>query len=349
MQNSIIRTASALAGCILIFAGCIQRSSVVPDGKPISFSAGSALLRDDATKGTLKDGPLFDNGDKISVFGWHAGTQTLEFNDQPVEYGAGNWSYSPVRAWEWQAGEDYYDFLAIYRYQTAPPHPSAVTSPRFIVSQPYDITDGYDLMMAGVRREADETDRNRMVPFVFQHMCSAVKVIVYNDSQTTDFTLDAYRFKNIPAQATARVQINAGNVAYDWTGAQRTAGTELGGTEGIDCSLPHGSAAPGYTGDYQMMIPESLDEELGTGTGNWPKLVLRYTKQGGVQEETEVRLKDICRLGANDEETQIPLLQWERGVKYIYRIHLKLDGGIVVHVQTTDWEVVEAETPGLLI
>lgn len=83
--------------------------------------------------------------------------------------------------------------------------------------------------------------------------------------------------------------------------------------------------------------------------GNWPKLILHFTKQGGVPEETEVNLKDICRLDANEEETQIPLLQWERGAKYIYRIHLKLDGGIVVHVQTTDWEVVEAETPGLLI
>jgi hypothetical protein len=349
MQKSIIRKVTALAGCILIAAGCIQRSSIVSDGRPISFSAGTALLRDDATKGAPKEGPLFDTGDKISVYGWHAGSQTLEFDDQPVEYASGSWSYSPVHSWEWQAGEDYYDFLAIYRYQTAPPHPSAATSPRLIVSQPYYIADDYDLMMAGVRRRHDEADRNRVVPLVFQHMCSAVRIVVYNDSQTTDFTLDAYKFKNIPAQSTARVQINAGDVVYGWTGAQRTAGTEVGGAEGIGQTLVHGSAAPGYTGDYQMLIPAALDEELGTGTGNWPKLVLRYTKQGGVQEETEVNLKDICRLGANEEETQIPLLQWERGVKYIYRIHLKLDGGIVVHVQTTDWEVVEAETPGLLI
>lgn len=347
MKTRIIRIAAVLTGCILSATGCIRQGSLDTAREAIRFSAGSTLLLDDATKGALKEGPLFDNGDKISVFGWHAGSQTLEFDDQPAEYTSGNWSYSPIRSWEWQPGEDYYDFLAIYRYQTDSPHPSAVTSPRLIVSQLYDISDDYDLMMAGVRRTHDETDRNRVVPLVFQHMCSAVKIIVYNDSQTTDFTLDAYTFMNIPSQATARVQINAGNVVYGWTGAQRTAGTEVGGADSIDRTLVHGSSADSYTGDYQMMIPTALDEEL--DTGNWPKLILRFTKQGGVPEETEVNLKDICRLDANEEETQTPLLQWERGAKYIYRIHLKLDGGIVVHVQTTDWEVVEAETPGLLI
>ena len=352
MQKNIIRIGLALAGCILLAAGCIQRSSLDSDGTPIGFSAGSAMLRDDDTKsGTLKTGPQFDPGDRISVYGWHAGPRQLVFDDQLVEYeGAGQWTYSPVRSWEWQGAGDSYDFLAIHRYQTADPHPSAVVSPRLIVSQLYHVSDNYDLMMAGVRRSYGEDSRNRAVALNFQHMCSAVRIIVYNDSEEADFTLNAYAFKNIAFQATARAQINDGDVSFDWAGAQRVAATEVGGASAIGQTLAHGSASPGYTSPFDLMIPMNLDDELGAGTGHWPSLVLRFTQDGeSLEEEREVNLKDIFRLGANEEETQEPLLRWERGAVYTYKIHVRLDGGIVVHVETTDWDVVEAETPGLLI
>lgn len=352
MQKNIIRIGLALAGCILLAAGCIQRGSLEPSGTPIGFSAGSALLRDDDTKsGTLKTGPQFDPGDQISVYGWHAGPRQLVFDDQLVEYeGAGQWTYSPVRSWEWQGAGDSYDFLAIHHYQTADPHPSAVVSPRLIVSQLYHVSDNYDLMMAGVRRSYGEDSRNRAVALNFQHMCSAVRIIVYNDSEEADFTLNAYAFKNIAFQATARAQINDGDVSFDWAGAQRVAATEVGGASAIGQTLAHGSASPGYTSPFDLMIPMNLDDELGAGTGHWPSLVLRFTQDGeSLEEEREVNLKDIFRLGANEEETQEPLLRWERGAVYTYKIHVRLDGGIVVHVETTDWDVVEAETPGLLI
>ena len=352
MQKNIIRIGLALAGCILLAAGCIQRGSLEPSGTPIGFSAGSALLRDDDTKsGTLKTGPQFDPGDQISVYGWHAGPRQLVFDDQLVEYeGAGQWTYSPVRSWEWQGAGDSYDFLAIHHYQTADPHPSAVVSPRLIVSQLYHVSDNYDLMMAGVRRSYGEDSRNRAVALNFQHMCSAVRIIVYNDSEEADFTLNAYAFKNIAFQATARAQINDGDVSFDWAGAQRVAATEVGGASAIGQTVAHGSASPGYTSPFDLMIPMNLDDELGAGTGHWPSLVLRFTQDGeSLEEEREVNLKDIFRLGANEEETQEPLLRWERGAVYTYKIHVRLDGGIVVHVETTDWDVVEAETPGLLI
>ena len=352
MQKNIIRIGLTLAGCILLAAGCIQRGSLEPSGTPIGFSAGSALLRDDDTKsGTLKTGPQFDPGDRISVYGWHAGPRQLVFDDQLVEYeGAGQWTYSPVRSWEWQGAGDSYDFLAIHHYQTADPHPSAVVSPRLIVSQLYHVSDNYDLMMAGVRRSYGEDSRNRAVALNFQHMCSAVRIIVYNDSEEADFTLNAYAFKNIAFQATARAQINDGDVSFDWAGAQRVAATEVGGASAIGQTVAHGSASPGYTSPVDLMIPMNLDDELGAGTGHWPSLVLRFTQDGeSLEEEREVNLKDIFRLGANEEETQEPLLRWERGAVYTYKIHVRLDGGIVVHVETTDWDVVEAETPGLLI
>ena len=139
-------------------------------------------------------------------------------------------------------------------------------------------------------------------------------------------------------------------MSFDWAGAQRVAATEVGGASAIGQTLAHGSASPGYTSPFDLMIPMNLDDELGAGTGHWPSLVLRFTQDGeSLEEEREVNLKDIFRLGANEEETQEPLLRWERGAVYTYKIHVRLDGGIVVHVETTDWDVVEAETPGLLI
>jgi len=351
MQNRIIRIAMALAGCILLAAGCIRRSDLGSDGTPIGFAAGSALLRDDATKsGTLKTGTQFTTGDKIAVFGWHDAAGGFIFNDQPVELkSSGRWEYAPVQPWEWGAGSDYYDFLAIYPFRAAEPYPSVVSSPRVLVSQSYSTSDQYDLMMGGVRRRAEENDRNRTVPFVFQHMCCAVRILVYNDSQQKDFTLNAYSFLNIASQAVARVQIAGDAAAFGWAEAQRSAEIPVGGASGIAQTLSHGSSGPGYTSPFDLLIPLALDEELGTGTGHWPKLVLNFTKDGSaVPEDVEVKLKDICRLD-NDTETQDPILQWEPGVLYTYKIHIKVDGGIVVHVVTTDWDVVEAETPGLLI
>ena len=63
-----------------------------------------------------------------------------------------------------------------------------------------------------------------------------------------------------------------------------------------------------------------------------------------VQHGAEISLKDICPRG---DDT--PITSWERGVKYTYEISMRLDGGVLVNVVTTDWDTVEAETPGLLI
>lgn len=352
MQKRIIRIATALAGCILLAAGCIRRSDLGSDGTPIGFSAGSALLRDDATKsGTLRTGTQFAVGDKFAVFGWHNAAGEFIFDNQPVELkSSGYWEYNPTQAWDWRSGSDFYDFLAVYPFRSSDPLPDAVSSPRVIVSQSYDTADQYDLMMAGVHRTAGENARGRAVHLAFQHLCCAVRVLVYNDSEQKDFTLNAYSFLNIPSQAVARVQFINDVAVPGWTEAQRFADTPVGGVSGIAQTLSHGSTAPGYTSPFDLLIPLALNEELGTGTGRWPKLVLNITKEGSAEaEDVEVDLKDVCLLDGNDIETQDPILQWERGFVYTYKIHIKVDGGIVVHVKTTEWDVVEAETPGLLI
>ena len=77
----------------------------------------------------------------------------------------------------------------------------------------------------------------------------------------------------------------------------------------------------------------------------WRALYLYYTPEGSTQKEAIVRLKDIC---PRDSDT--PITSWAAGTKYIYEISMRLDGGVLVTVETTDWgETIEAETPGLLI
>ena len=166
-----------------------------------------------------------------------------------------------------------------------------------------------------------ENARGRAVHLAFQHLCCAVRILVYNDSEQKDFTLNAYSFLNIASQAVARVQFINDVAVPGWTEAQRFADTPVGGVSGIAQTLSHGSTAPGYTSPFDLLIPLALNEELGTGTGRWPKLVLNITKEGSAEaEDVEVDLKDVCLLDGNDIETQDPILQWERGFVYTYRV-----------------------------
>ena len=59
-----------------------------------------------------------------------------------------------------------------------------------------------------------------------------------------------------------------------------------------------------------------------------------------------ILLKDIQR---TKYDTEDPITVWEPGIRYTYHIGIRLDGGIVVRVVTTEWDEIEAETPGLLI
>ena len=43
------------------------------------------------------------------------------------------------------------------------------------------------------------------------------------------------------------------------------------------------------------------------------------------------------------------ITSWESGVKYRYILEMRIGVGVVVTVKTTPWDVVEAETPGLMI
>ncbi|MCR5408760.1 MAG: fimbrillin family protein, partial [Bacteroidales bacterium] len=169
MLNRIIRIAAA-ACTLLIWTGCVRTlGPAEPDGE-IRFTAGSPLLRDDATKsGTPKTGTAFSAGDQISVFAWHgAASELITFGTgTPVTLGnSGAWTYAPVKIWEWGGNSDYYDFMAIHPYNGS----YAVTSSPLSVTFNYDATVSQDdLMTAGIRRRATDPVPTETVPLTFTH------------------------------------------------------------------------------------------------------------------------------------------------------------------------------------
>ena len=91
---------------------------------------------------------------------------------------------------------------------------------------------------------------------------------------------------------------------------------------------------------WDLMIPQDLSPN-----DNLPALEIVYHKgdPNTVFRET-LPLNEI-----RNQATNQPITVWNPGIKYHYEIELRIGVGIVVTVTTTPWEVVEAETPGLMI
>ena len=369
MFNRIIRIMASAAGCALLLAGCSLRLDGPARTKEISFSAGASLLCDDASRtkfGVPINGTSFANGSSFLVYG-RRNTDPLIFSPTEVSLSSSLWSYATPEYWEWTSNQDYYDFLGLYlgdMYdidRTSIPMPSCDTGSPLSASVAYDPSvDQFDLMLAGTRRTYDEPGgRTSAVNMNFHHMLSAVRVSISNGSTSRSFTLNEFYFENLVSRGTAKVEASydaQGNATYSWTGTTRLA-APIGGTANLSLdelavitttSFIQDTFNPGVTRSHDywdLMIPQNHEGKIGS-TG-WPALVLVFTPYGGSQTTVRILLKDIY----TDPEQGTPTLisDWEMGVKYVYLVRLNLDGGIQVHVTTTDWEDVTAETPGLLL
>ena len=349
MLNRVTFITAAIASALLS-AGCAKTYDPAPERNAIRFEAGSMLLNDDATKAGLKN--EFTENDNFAVFGNRmiSNVQSTVFggtNGVTVTYGYDGgasptlvWTYSPERFWYWESTGDYYDFVAM--------SPSGKGSVKMgipgnlAVSTHFDISsDNYDLMGAAFRRRGNVSNPSSTVPLNFVHLTSAVRINIINNSETQSVTIDSYCFRNLMVVGDTKVTLDLmGSAAYSWINTERNTSDVRQTT--VDESLDAGDS---YAGDYDFMVPQRLDQAVGSGglEANMPKLFLYYTMDS-VQHGAEISLKDICPRG---DDT--PITSWERGVKYTYEISMRLDGGVLVNVVTTDWDTVEAETPGLLI
>lgn len=91
---------------------------------------------------------------------------------------------------------------------------------------------------------------------------------------------------------------------------------------------------------WDLMIPQDLSPN-----DNLPALEIVYHKgdENNVFRET-LPLNEI-----RNQSTNQAITVWNPGIKYHYEIELRIGVGIVVTVTTMPWEIVEAETPGLMI
>ena len=350
--GNIISVAAALVLTLALSGGCQRLTGPDASGGTIRFNTSSLQLSTGMTKGgTTIEGTTFaeNETDHFAVFGWHAEGEGEKwiFSNQKVTCGAvaeglNETSYDPIQSWEWAETEDYYDFIAFYKWKSGSYTKSANPTK---VTVPYDATvEQYDLMAAGMRRTGrNEATREEIVPLTFRHILCAVKVVVYNDSEAKNFTLTNLHFKGLVVSADAELTLTPpSNVSVNWTDLATNKNYELFGfdsnktvTYGTNISWPDGEEE---NGNYNLLVPQTLTADSKLEMDFW------YNR-GGIQNSSlSLGLSTI----PNETDGRL-LTTWEAGYKYEYRIHIRVDGGVVVSVITTQWDLVEAQTYGIML
>lgn len=365
-------SALILVGMALLFPGCHGADPEGPEaaGEGIGFDAGVSQL----TRSTLTTATSFSNGQHFKVFGRRTGEgkESVLFgaNGTDVTLSAGVWTYSPKQYWYWVNHNDYYDFLASYgepAVADASKDTKRMSIPgNLAIEKKYALADDYDLLMAGLRRRGDASARSAKVPLQFHHMLCAVKVIVVNESESTNLTLNNLTFHHLIFEAGAKATLDAlGEPDFLWIDTKRTTGSDSDKTVFSGSQLLTTSDRTYTPSEYTLLIPADLSETVnGTPTPVFedygdvdaytaaakavlPYLSVTFTAAGALESEThDVLLKDIQKVRFASDD---PISEWEQGYKYVYTIGIRLDGGVIVTVITTQWEEIPAETPGILI
>ena len=358
------------AGCALLLAGCSIRlddpapvRAQLPDGA-IGFSAGSALLLDDAlpTKSGTDLQSAFAVNDNFYVYGAKvvSAARYTVFNGQSVgltSLGADVsdpaddvWEYSPVRFWDSNASQ--YDFVAISGPASSAGITSDPTAPGHLrANVSFDATSNpCDLMAAGNQRTDGTVGP---VHFEFNHILSAVRVTIINDSPSISVTVNSYGFRNISYRATGTVEQSGNGLAAmgtsNWGTHSYTSNTILGHSTTPGTVLAKGGEFAMAADKWDLMVPQEL-----APYGDYiPQLMLdyEYDQVNPYTAQSEhnhlvfpIRLEEITVKNSDELITS-----WLPGRKYNYEIHIRLGGGIIVNVAVTDWKEVPAETPGLTI
>lgn len=380
MLNRIIRITAAALGCALLMAGCarLHNPEHNSDGS-IGFSAGDALLRDDATitkaGAVLKtsfDQAVEDVGaagaDNFFVFGAKtvSASRSTVFNGQKVilqSLGADDdnpaddtWDYTNHRFWDTNATQ--YDFVAISGVSSSSEvscSPSDDGPIKAIVT--YDTEQGQaDILAAGAQRTKPDQGVLSLdaVNFQFTHIVSAVSVTIYNDSPSISVQLNYYAFRNIAIKGYGKVEQHRNGLATmgtsKWENLTYTPNEVFGIADGPAVII--GPQKQHYSAGWDLMVPQSL----ATYSTYTPQLRIdfQYQQENPLDPQgepitvhpdvTTLRLENI-KIKGSDEY----ISQWLPGKKYNYEIHIRLGGGIYVNVSVTDWHEVPAETPGLTI
>ena len=355
MRIGLIRIAAAMLLTVSLLGGCGQKLDLAQDGEEIRFSATPLELRAETTKSTTD--AFVEDKEKFVVYGERvtsSDVRTTVFDGVSVSHSyeediVDDWDYTNHQAWQWGSVTDRYDFVAVF--PAIPPGDVNVRTEKLggagniSLSTHYDYLTGaptggdkFDLLAASYRRNGNIVGRNDIVDLTFTHMGSAVSVAVLNNSKESDITVTSIYYQNLVVSGDAIVTIDAQGRPYlYWANTTPNASAVRKLTKEPD-PLTTISPREEYTGEYQIMIPQNL-EMYGAS------LYLKYIIGNGV-EQTSPAIPLASILNESDE----PITSWEIGYKYTYTISVRADGGLLVIVRTTPWDVpVVAETPGILI
>ena len=342
---------SAAVCVALLTAGCYKPDGPASEQNSICFEAGSPLLLDDATTKSTTEA-FTSSDDTFVVFGERitsASVRTTVFDGVTVSHSyreensvvlEDSWNYSTLRFWYWVSQSDRYDFVAVSPAGMDTENENAVGN--LSVTTHYDYLTGSpsggdkeDILAATYRRTGNNWEgRHDRVDLSFSHIGSAVGVTVLNNSQVVSVTVNYIQYRNLVVSADAKVSLdNYGRSVFRWANPSPSSSVvrKLART-------PATSIAPGqdYTGEIQIMIPQNLSLYGAI-------LDVNYTVGENTYTES-IPLAEIKRADGT------AITSWDIGRRYTYIVSMRLDGGLLVTVETTPWDVpVEGETPGILI
>jgi len=325
--NSIIRIAAAAAGALLIGAGCTARldPAVEAGGEAIGFSAGSALLRDDATKAPLESRTTFgvfafyQPGTPGAPGAWN-GSRTPDFMfNVPVYYDGSAYTYSPVRFWP--ARQNTLSFWAYCPYEENPDFIRSGRSEAYTSTTPgvpdirFSVSDGtVDLMTSDILKSL--TSAVGTVQFTFHHALSLIDIRVNKQDPESKFTvkLKSVRLDGLYLTGKLNNSSGWGSLADDGSFTVFSGNKVLAETPSYDAL------------DGVMLIPQNLEREDA-------KLRVEFslTPVGGGTERTaasEVLLSEVF-----EDSSAV----WEKNKHYTLTLTIAPDDPIAFSVEWSDW------------
>lgn len=339
MLNRIIRILATVSGCALLMAGCTLTLDPVVDktpdtGKAIGFTAGSALLRDDATKSVA----YYDDTSfgvfcfrQTGAFGW-SDLATKHWKpdfmfNQEVHNSSSVYTYSPTRFWP-DGSVNTLTFWAYSPYDaSADLLVSGSTSTAYTSNSEGlpDIrftVDGHtDVLYSDVVEDQTYASNSGVVPISFNHALSLVDVNVKKDDPTDRYTVTLKSLR-LDGLFTTAILRSSGWAAWSGERSNLAVYEDDPDDDSDDIVLTTGNQA------LQGVMP--LPQDLGNEAA---RLHVEFTISGaGIAHERTTAREVLLSTVFEDASGR-----WDMNSHYTLNITISPDDPIEFTVSWSDW------------
>jgi len=347
---------------LLLLTGvlCACGRESVPDtgsGEPILFRAGMNLSAV-ATKADDPDAPtkedyLIADGRRVGVYAtWTStsGAATDVFSKIPLTCTDNGpeanprytWDYTPHKYWRTEGS---YDFRAVFPMDV---HTQFGTGGTRMVASYSMLSENYDLLVAGSKRNLDAGEGRSTVALDFKHACAAVRVL-FQDGSTDPYRhyyLDSFEMQHLKAVGVLVYEGGVPSLA-SWNPSEyRTP------------SVMHWEA-PDEAG--RILIPDKYEDfkkvtqsdwvqwhfvipqELNVNDGNKPAIrysvdVEQYLSDGTLAYKSSLPIYTTLKLPLtyNDGGVEREVV-WEPGKMYTYYVQIQA-GSVYITISVEDWD-----------